>query len=110
MRSQNGRLQVQVVRSPTVEAAAPIPALSEARVERQCTVNQFDCSVDVLAKVSKYVRGPSQDTWVVTCDLKYPPCQTESLTQKPVQANYPQRRTAFETHSGRLAYPAGTGL
>jgi len=64
---------------PQPEPAAPIPALSEARVKRQCTVNQFDSGVDVLAKVSKYVRGASQDTWVVTCDLKCPPCQTEPL-------------------------------
>src|SRR6267142_1047753 len=55
---------------PDPENAAPKPATSEARVERQCTIDKRDHRVDVLAEIRQHLGGIGEGARVVLRDLE----------------------------------------
>jgi hypothetical protein len=55
---------------PDPENAAPIPAASEARVERQRTVDQPDHGADILAEIRQRLRGIGEGARVVLRHLE----------------------------------------
>jgi hypothetical protein len=55
---------------PQPEPTTCYPTASEAWVERQRTVDQFDGGMNVFAKISESGGSPPEDTRVVTGDLK----------------------------------------
>src|SRR5216684_2099199 len=61
------------------EKAACIPAASEARVERERTVDQPDHGTDVLAEKSQHEGGVGEDARVVLCHLERLPSKIGGL-------------------------------
>src|SRR6516164_3530327 len=55
---------------PDPEHAAPIPAASEARVERQRTIDQPDHGADILAEIRQRLRGIGEGARVVLRHLE----------------------------------------
>src|SRR5438105_1219027 len=64
---------------PEPENAAQIPAVGEARVERQRPVDQPDHRTDVLAEASQHPGGIGEDAWVILPHLKRLPSKIAGL-------------------------------
>ena len=52
------------------QKTAQKPGAGEARVERQCTVDQRDHSADIFAEASQHKRGVCEEARVVLSDVK----------------------------------------
>src|SRR5215470_16755177 len=64
---------------PEPQSATYHPATSKAWVERQRTVDQFDSSVDLLAKIPESVGSPDENTRVITGNPKRLPGEIDPL-------------------------------
>src|SRR6516165_2416408 len=65
-----GRLEMANCEFPQPEPTTCHPTASEAWVERQRTVDQFDGGMNVFAKIGESSGSPAEDTRVVTGDPK----------------------------------------
>ena len=61
------------------DKAAPIPAASEARVERQRSIDQPDHRANILAELSQYQGGVDEDARIVLPHLERPPGKVGAL-------------------------------
>src|SRR6516165_5130465 len=64
---------------PQPKPATYHPTVSKAGVERQRTVDQFDCGVHVLAKIGECIRSHAEDPRVVTGDPNRPSGEIDPL-------------------------------
>src|SRR5438309_4287688 len=67
---------------PQPESAAPEPATGEARVERQCTVDQPDHGTDILAELRQHEGCIGEDARVVLPRLERPPSKIDGHAAK----------------------------
>jgi hypothetical protein len=55
---------------PQPKRTACQPTLSEARVDRQSAVNQFDGGVDIIVEIAESKGGAMKDIRIIAADLQ----------------------------------------